>query len=83
MKVKTEVSGLLRDIETNALLNSDKGKLQAYKIAKKKQQEADELRKKNDQMQESINKINEQIAELRNMMAMMVEQRISNDNNRS
>lgn len=82
MKVKTEVSGLVRDTENNALLNSDVSKLAAYKIAKKKSFETKELQEASKQMAATIAKINDDIADIRAMMHMIIELRTpKNDNN--
>jgi hypothetical protein len=59
--VKTEIEGIVRDLETNALINTDSDALKAYKYKKQKQlelnqviQEHKELRKELADMKELL-----------------------------
>jgi hypothetical protein len=66
MKVKTDVNGIVRDIDTGALLNTDLGGLDAYKKAKKKNAEIDSLREK-------VNSIENDVTEIKNLLLKIVE----------
>jgi hypothetical protein len=66
MKVKTDVNGIVRDIDNGALLNTDLGGLDAYKKAKKKNAEIDSLREK-------VNSIENDVTEIKNLLLKIVE----------
>lgn len=55
--IKTEVEGIYRDTETNALLNRDTSSLEVYKKMKKKNNEIYSLREEVDSMKSDINEI--------------------------
>lgn len=66
MKVKTDVNGIVRDLTTGALLNTDKNALEAYKIAKKKNAEMDYLKEKVDSMETEM-------IQIKNLLTKIVE----------
>ena len=55
--IKTEVEGIYRDTENNALLNRDTSSLEVYKKMKKKNNEIYSLREEVDSMKSDINEI--------------------------
>jgi hypothetical protein len=55
--IKTEVDGIYRDIETNALINRDNESLIAYKKIKKKNAEIKNLREEVDALKCDITEI--------------------------
>jgi hypothetical protein len=55
--IKTEVEGIYRDTENNALLNRDTSSLEVYKKMKKKNNEIYSLREEVDNMKSDINEI--------------------------
>jgi uncharacterized coiled-coil DUF342 family protein len=55
--IKTEVEGIFRDINNNALLNKDNGSLEVYKKMKKKNNEIYNLREEVDDMKKDMSEI--------------------------
>ena len=57
MRIKTEVEGVLRDVNNGALLNSDNQSLIAYKKMKKRNMEIDEMKNDIDGLKNDISDI--------------------------
>ena len=55
--IKTEVEGIFRDTNNNALLNKDNGSLEVYKKMKKKNNEIYNLREEVDDMKKDMSEI--------------------------
>lgn len=64
--VKTELSNIIRDRESGALLNNDNNALLAYKAQKKKASELDELKQR-------VNNIENQFANVNNLLNKILE----------
>lgn len=62
--IKTEVEGIYRDTENNALLNRDSSSLEVYKKMKKKNNEINNLREEVDALKNDINDIKSLLTQL-------------------
>lgn len=62
--IKTEVEGIYRDTENNALLNRDSSSLEVYKKMKKKNNEIYNLREEVDALKNDINDIKSLLTQL-------------------
>ena len=62
--IKTEVEGIFRDTENNALLNRDSSSLEVYKKMKKKNNEINNLREEVDALKNDINDIKSLLTQL-------------------
>jgi len=66
MKVKTDVNGIVKDMSTGALLNTDIKGLEAYKKAKKKNAEISDLKLE-------VNSIKSEMSEIKSLLIKLVE----------
>lgn len=66
MELKTEIEGIFRDVNNNALLNKDNSSLEAYKKIKKKNNEIEEMKMK-------VSNLNDEIYTIKTMLQKILE----------
>lgn len=64
--IKTEIEGIIRDTKTQALLNTDNNKLDAYKKVRKKSLEMEEVKNK-------VNSLDKEVAVMKSMLTQILE----------
>jgi hypothetical protein len=64
--VKTEVDGIFRDTNNQALLNRDNTSLEAYKKVRKKSLEMEEMKTK-------VNNLDKDVSEIKSMLTKILE----------
>ena len=62
--VKTEKEGLLRDLETKALVSTDNNALKAYKYKKQKAMQIDQVIKEHEELRKEMSEIKSLILQL-------------------
>ncbi len=62
--VKTEKEGLLRDLETKALVSTDNNALKAYKYKKQKAMQIDQVIKEHEELRKEMSEIKSLLLQL-------------------
>lgn len=65
-ELKTEIEGIFRDTQNNALLNKDNESLNAYKKLKQRNAELEETKKK-------VNKLENDVSDIKNILLKIAE----------